>query len=46
MTAIADANILILFSRAGIFHLIPALFDQVLTTPDVYDTVTLTHPIG
>ncbi len=41
MTGVADANVLIVFARAGLFYLIPSLFDSVLISPEVYDEVVV-----
>ena len=41
MTAVVDANILILFSRSNLFHLLTEVFDSILITADIYEEVVL-----
>ena len=41
MTAVVDANILILFARANLFHLLTEVFDSILITADIYEEVVL-----
>ena len=41
MTAVVDANILILFARSNLFHLLTEVFDSILITADIHEEVVL-----